>query len=297
MQVTSSSSVSSASASSPSTTMKKRAAAARKRMERRRAIFGIMVVVLGIVAGTACNLDGKYDSSGGFGSSGFTSGTSGRGFFDAQTPSARSSVCDNAVLYGACGSISSSSSSSSSGTSSGQNVTRSDECELGDDPNPVCNTRLECQSQKWIPIDPPVACTHNCPDSLLLDRDGGCEGPDAKTLRCEYPDEAYTCGCAPFYTDGGVADGGTSGNPVGDSGTKVDGGKPPKPGRIPAGYKWTCVKPAAGCPRERPRLGAACVKPLSCDYGRCVFEDGEEDGLELRCYGRSWERQTGTYCP
>lgn len=244
-------------------------------MERWRAIFGVTIVSLGVLA--ACNLDGKYDS-GGFSSSGFTSSSTSGGF-DAGVPSARSSVCDNAVLGGGCQTF----------TSSG-NVTRSDECELGEDPNPVCNTRLECQGKRWVAIDPPAACVHDCPSSLVLERDGGCEGADAKTLRCEYPDQAYTCGCAPFYTDAGAP----------DAGNVADGGKPDagnKPGRIPAGYRWSCVKPAAGCPRQRPRLGAACVKPLSCDYGRCVFEDGEEDGLELRCYGQAWERQTGTYCP
>jgi hypothetical protein len=263
----------------------------RRLLERRRAIFGVAIVTIGIAA-AACNLDGKYDATGGFSSSGFTSGTSGRGFFDAETPSARSSICDTAVVGGNCNIFSSASSSSgASGTSSSSgSFTQSDECEIGDDPNPACNTRLECQSQRWVAIDPPAACTHNCPGSLILERDGGCEGADAPTLRCEYPDEAYTCGCAPFYTDAGVPD---AGKPL-DAG-KTDGGK--KPGRIPAGYKWACVKPADGCPRERPRLGAACVKPLSCDYGRCLFEDGEEDGLELRCYGRSWERQSGTYCP
>ena len=55
-------------------------------------------------------------------------------------------------------------------------------------------------------------------------------------------------------------------------------------------YEWRCIHADqdAGCPRKRPRIGAECVRPLSCDYGTCVFEDG----VVMDCYSGYWAKAT-----
>jgi hypothetical protein len=164
-------------------------------------------------------------------------------------------------------------------------------CEIGEHPNPLCNLEIVCTST-WEVEHDAATCEDECPADLVLEREGACDIPNAKTLRCEYPDQGYTCGCAPVYTDPDAGDAGP-GEPADDAGEIGDGGIE-EPGRIPATYVWRCVQPAPGCPRVRPRFGLQCVRPMTCDYGGCVFEDGWRAGLSVECSGGFWKKMERT---
>jgi hypothetical protein len=58
------------------------------------------------------------------------------------------------------------------------------------------------------------------------------------------------------------------------------------PVQIDGGRSWICVKPAAGCPAARPRLGSACeTEALTCNYGACSVTGGKL----LACRGGNWQ--------
>ncbi len=232
-----------------------------------------------VISIAACNLDG--DDLRPFGSSGSFGGTGG--FFDAGGPVSAPEICASAALAAPC--------------------SPSMVCEIGEHPNPACNSILTCSAGRgrWEEDHSALPCDEDeCPGAFVEQRDGGCDGPHAPTLRCAYPEHGYTCGCAPVFTD--LEDGGTDAGEgfedaggISDAGADADGGSL---GRIPAGYRWTCVKPESGCPRTRPPIGARCVLPMDCDYGQCVFEDKTNmGGLHLECAARGQWRIAPSRCP
>lgn len=172
-------------------------------------------------------------------------------------------------------------------------------CEQGESANANCNAHLVCGDDTWSK-DPPqraiCAPTSACPSTYTETvPDELCKRPDAISLLCEY-DEG-TCGCAPVggvdrgatdfpaKKDAGAKDaGGDASSDAGDAGAKDAG----KADAGPRTYEWKCVQPDrdAGCPRRRPREGIDCVRPINCDYGFCVFEDG----YRMDCYSGSWVR-------
>lgn len=141
------------------------------------------------------------------------------------------------------------------------------DCEIGDHADLRCNLRLTCVARVWRP-EPTAgrACETGCPATAEPNRPDGCDGPSPGTVRCAYPDERLTCGCAPRIPDAGAS------RDAGDGGVM---------------YAWTCIETDAGCPRVRPRIGAACVRPMTCDYGACAFDDG----VATRCYSGTWIRE------
>lgn len=162
-------------------------------------------------------------------------------------------------------------------------------CEQGVGANANCKPRLTCSDGVWTKEKPQRAVcapTSACPVTYTETvADDLCKRPDAISLLCEY-DEG-TCGCAPV--DGVVKK--TSPRDAGDAGD-ADASAPADAGSKgdagPRTYEWKCVHTNhdAGCPRRRPREGIDCVRPLNCDYGYCVFEDG----YRMDCYQGSWVR-------
>jgi hypothetical protein len=47
---------------------------------------------------------------------------------------------------------------------------------------------------------------------------------------------------------------------------------------------WKCVSAEEECPKARPHVGAPCVRPMTCDYGSCLFE-----GNAMECELGFWE--------
>jgi len=124
------------------------------------------------------------------------------------------------------------------------------------------------------------ACADTCPSAYVTELPDGCAIPNAGTLLCEYPEG--TCGCAPIRPIEPDMDGGDGGQDL-DAGD-VDAGD------VDAGptvYEWRCITPEAGCPRTRPAIGTECVRPMRCDYGDCLFEDG----VTMRCYSGHWQAE------
>jgi hypothetical protein len=166
-------------------------------------------------------------------------------------------------------------------------------CESGKNGNANCNDFLKCSGSQWE-LEPSAktareagACVQTCPTDESNPPATVCDPPISSTLICEY--QLTTCGCG-HPSDAGRIDGGkkdASAEGGVDAGAsdagKGDGGK----------YVWTCVEPGPGCPRVRPRVGSPCVKPITCDYGACTFDDG----LSVRCSGGYWLRDNSTYCP
>ena len=138
------------------------------------------------------------------------------------------------------------------------------ECEDGDHANVACNGLLRCSTYNWESQDrdPPPGCSLTCPKAFVTELPNGCVAPNAGALLCDYPEG--TCGCAPVRPS--TLDGGATADAepedAGDAGDAA------------ATYVWTCVQPEAGCPKSRPRIGSECVRPMSCDYGHCAFENG-----------------------
>ena len=161
-------------------------------------------------------------------------------------------------------------------------------CENGKSGNANCNDLLKCNGYEWE-LESIVktkreagVCSNTCPAEPTPG--AACDTPSSRGLICDY--QLTTCGCGVLAGDAGKKD---AGKPEGgtDSGF-VDGGK------ADAGpYVWTCVEPGPGCPRVRPRIGTPCVKPITCDYGSCTFDDG----LSVRCSGGYWLKDTASYCP
>lgn len=236
----------------------------------RRAAYASLGVAFALIVG--CYDDDDYGY--GFGGS---SGVSSSGFFDSGVP-ARASLCDEIQKNESC--------------SKGQGS-----CERGSSASYACNAHLRCEQQSWqYEAAERADCRTDCPTAYTQTFDG-CEGPNAGSLLCEY--DQGTCGCAPVYepvdagADAGVDD--DAGDPE-DAGEIPDAEPRPDAGRPRASrYEWRCVKPKASdedeeagrlCPRLRPREGEECVRPMTCDYGACVFEDGYRMG----CYAGSWGR-------
>jgi hypothetical protein len=147
-------------------------------------------------------------------------------------------------------------------------------CETGPDPNPTCNRRIRCGGIAWQDDVADASCAAGCPAAYDPDRPDACGIPLAGTLRCEYPDEGFTCGCARARKGADAGD-------AADAGNASD-----------AGYVWTCVEATATCPSTRPHVGAPCVVPMTCDYGACVFDDGPS----MRCLGGFWDLAPGVPC-
>ncbi len=150
-----------------------------------------------------------------------------------------------------------------------------EECEVKQHANPACNEGLSCKSSyTWASVAPARDdCSSDCPSTFVADRPDACAGPNAGSLICEYPEG--TCGCAPIRPVSEDSDAGDAGEPADDAGD-IDAG--------PTAYEWRCVTPEAGCPRKRPAIGAGCVRPMDCDYGDCLFEDG----VTMHCYSSTW---------
>jgi hypothetical protein len=225
----------------------------------------------------ACNGDDEYDPyyGGGpvSGSSGFTnSGTSSSG----HAIDAGKELCETATEGTSCYTAHSTSTS----------------CEQGTSANSNCNPYLFCNDRRVWEQEPPqravCASPAVCPATYTASApDDLCKRPDAIGLLCEY-DEGV-CGCAPVggvdrsvpdfpKEDAGENEAGTADDE--DAGAPADAG--------PRTYEWKCIQADrdAGCPRRRPREGIACVRPLNCDYGYCVFEVG----LRMACLNGSWVR-------
>ncbi|MBX3207476.1 MAG: hypothetical protein KF764_20680 [Labilithrix sp.] len=202
----------------------------------------------------ACNL-GDDSSFGGFGGG-------PRSFMDAGTAATPPGPCDNARTGASC--------------SDSQLV-----CEQQDGPNPACNPHVRCNVYAWQ-LEPPekLLCASDCPSAYVEDLPDGCAAANAGTLMCAYPEG--TCGCAPVLPD--ALDGGADGGQDGDDADESDAGDVDAAPRV---YTWKCVTPEVGCPRTRPSAGAPCVRPLVCDYGDCLFEDG----VTMHCYSGRWTVQ------
>ncbi|MBX3262584.1 MAG: hypothetical protein KF782_23085 [Labilithrix sp.] len=223
----------------------------------------------GLTAATACTLlaacnlgsDGTFVSGGGFGGG-------SRPFTDGGTTSAPRGPCDTAEPGASC--------------YESQQLA----CEQGDSANMACNAHVRCDSYLWE-LEPPekARCATECPPAYVEELPDGCAVENAGTLLCAYPEG--TCGCAPVFSDAADAgaDGGEDGQGDEDAGESDAGGVDAGP----VAYTWKCVTPEAGCPRTRPLAGAACVRPLSCDYGDCLFEDG----VRMRCYSGHWTVERG----
>lgn len=237
-----------------------------------RVAIGFMLMVGPIIG---CDDDSDYYpyySSSGFGGSSGTSGSTGAtGYYG----DAGAEYCETVVEGVSC--------------YTSRVVTS---CEQGPGANANCNSHLSCDDGLWTKEPPqrtscaPIAA---CPATYTESvGDDLCKRPDAISILCEY-DEG-TCGCAPV---GGVIKPGTpkdAGKDSGDSGdaqVPTDAGSKADAG--PRTYEWKCVQPDhdAGCPRRRPREGIDCVRPLHCDYGYCVFEDG----YQMNCSTGSWVRE------
>jgi hypothetical protein len=222
------------------------------------------------VVAAACNLSDPFngiDSSGGFGGGG-PSSSSGSSVPPGST---RTFPCDHAAEGGTC----------SIDTT----------CEVGDAANPACNAQLTCTGlYQWEdPGRQHETCATDCPGAFSPTApEATCRQPLSYTLICEY--EEGTCGCAPVLPDGGLADADAS-----DADAEAGGDADFDAASLT--YAWTCVKPAAGCPHRRPRIGAPCVRPMTCDYGACVFMDG----IAVTCNGGdSWVESGGPHlraCP
>ncbi len=160
-------------------------------------------------------------------------------------------------------------------------------CEQKTLANPRCNVVLTCDYDfSWRTSRELTDCATDCPAAFATEAPSACAGPHSDSRICEY--QEGTCGCAPLFASPS-SDGGDAGSPVdaaaGDAGdADADGDT----GNTPIGYEWRCVTPAAGCPRTRPANGASCVRPMSCDYGECVFRDG----VRMDCEEGFWRSHT-----
>jgi hypothetical protein len=151
-------------------------------------------------------------------------------------------------------------------------------CEQKTHANYACNGTLFCDGSRWSHDNEPekTECALDCPTAFIEDLPDACAAPNSGTLICEYP--RGTCGCASIRNLKGrdAGDGGDAGEDAGDV-DESDAG--------PTAYVWTCVTPDAGCPRTRPQAGTTCVRPLTCAYGDCLFEDG----VSMSCSGGTWK--------
>lgn len=234
---------------------------------------------------------GCHEDDFGFASSGGFGGSSGstRGFVDAASPA---EPCDKAKTNVTC------------------SLSSAKKCEIGTSANPRCNTRFTCNFQ-WDEDedDHRLACpgADACPAEYTHSAADRCAQPDAISLICEY--EQGTCGCAPVGgvttcpnqgdddddddddagVDAGVddADAGDADAPDADM-PDADADAPDAAATDagPRTYEWKCVTPAPGCPHTRPREGLRCVRPITCDYGYGVFEDG----VVMSCNNGFWVR-------
>ncbi len=232
----------------------------------RHVVMGGSCLLVAFVA--ACNL--SDDDSFGFGFGG--AGSSGVVPVPTQPPQ-QPSPCDYAGEGYAC------------------NYGGPTQCEVGSGGNAYCNDLLKCTGYDWElesvvkPTREAGACALLCP----VDPEPGlaCDTPGAKRQICEY--QLKTCGCGrprAKMPDAGKKDANAEGGADAEasdagSGDGGDGGD----------YVWTCVDPGPGCPRVRPRIGSPCVRPITCDYGTCTFDDG----VAIRCSGGYWLKES-SFC-
>ncbi len=126
-------------------------------------------------------------------------------------------------------------------------------CDYGSNPNPECNTLVQCIDLAWqsmevrrCPEDPAP-----CPSSVAAASGTSCSAADQPEL-CAFPDGTCVCG--------------------------YDGhGLPPS--------RWICTPPAEGCPDAMPVVGTRCAPsagaPTLCGYGGCL-------GPSVTCLGGFW---------
>jgi hypothetical protein len=127
-------------------------------------------------------------------------------------------------------------------------------CEYGDDPRLV-NLYAQCNLGHWL-----------------------CEGPCQ--LQEAGPPTALPVGCPPTLA---TAEADTSCQAIGLSCVYVGGECNCNPGTGGAGPSWRCTVPEAGCPVPRPRLGAACDRPMACDYLPIACNGGLSGHLVCAC--------------
>lgn len=162
-------------------------------------------------------------------------------------------------------------------------------CERRTSANIHCNTVIACENYVRVlevPLNP--ACATACPSAFTEVAPDACAQAHADTLICEY--ESGTCGCVPVGSslDGGVhpdvdADAGTTSEA--DAGADAGDDAGDDAGEAPhVTYEWRCIKPVTGCPRVRPTEGDTCVRPMTCNYGDCLFPDG----VQMKCEGGAW---------
>ncbi|HVM68322.1 MAG TPA: hypothetical protein VM204_00620, partial [Gaiellaceae bacterium] len=165
-------------------------------------------------------------------------------------------------------------------------------CERGEHAARDCNEVLRCVDSSWV-ATARTDCLASCPATADAPPAGACDVANAGTLLCSYAE--VTCGCAPVLESeedegddardgGGGPDGEDAGATATDGGSReLDAGAPSRR------YEWKCVTAEPGCPKTRPRLGERCVRPMSCDYGACLFEHGALMG----CHGGRWDSEDG----
>jgi hypothetical protein len=128
-------------------------------------------------------------------------------------------------------------------------------CEYGPNPDPNCNTVVQCTSTGWLTTmgglcPPPGAPCPTKYGAVPVNQD--CTQDN---LTCSYPEGVCIC-------------------------TQEFGGAT----RVTPG--WDCFPTQAGCPSPRPELGTLCSQPgLDCNYGGC------SGGIEEVCKGGYWQPQ------
>jgi hypothetical protein len=143
---------------------------------------------------------------------------------------------------------------------------------------------VRCDRGVWKDASAAAACETTCPEAYAPEAPDACARTNAATLRCEYEEEGYTCGCAvPGAGPDAATDAAVDTGDGGDGSALADGA---------VAYVWKCVQAEAGCPRTRPHYGAPCVRPMTCDYGDCLFGSS----LRMTCSGGFWETYDGS-CP
>lgn len=225
----------------------------------------------------ACDL--SYDRGDPFFGSGASPPSSSSGRYEPP------SVCESAVSGAACDF------SDMTGTS----------CERGASANPRCNEILSCSNGRWIrSIVTQAGCDADCPSTMTEDAGAACSLPNANAWICEYPEG--TCGCAFAAATDDPLDGGADAesspsldpdpDPDPDAAADTDSGIDAGDAGHTGPLIWRCVRPEVGCPRTRPRAGAECVRPLYCDYGASLFEDG----IAMRCENHRWSCEPASRC-
>ncbi len=143
------------------------------------------------------------------------------------------------------------------------------ECEFGSSPVLECDTVAICEGAHWAvtpartsPADCPPALSLDCPATFVTASTASTGSAPCRPfgVSCDYPQGRCECGV----------------------------GMGPVPSDAAASARWSCQEPAAGCPRPRPRLGAACEEGgQTCDYGSCSVPGGST----VKCANGAWRNE------